>query len=97
MRRDRIVNAHAEHDINVDRPDLDDDKAMMKVQKDQRKRFEKDNRDRRNREVDDRESEHDTSRDFNSQRFPDKRKSARKVENYGMTSLSEDRDALKSK
>ncbi|XP_039159223.1 paired amphipathic helix protein Sin3-like 2 isoform X2 [Eucalyptus grandis] len=94
-RRDRIINAHAEHDINVDRPDLDDDKAMIKVQKDQRKRFEKDNRDRRNREVDDRESEHDTSRDFNSQRFPDKRKSARKVENYGMTSC-EDRDALKS-
>lgn len=54
------------------------------MSKDQRKRGEKENRDRRNRDLDDREVEQDNNRDFNLQRFPDKRKSAvKKVEGFG--------------
>ncbi|KDP45427.1 hypothetical protein JCGZ_09676 [Jatropha curcas] len=98
-RRDRIVTSNTERDLSVDRPELDDDKAMMKVHKEQRKRAEKENRDRRNRDQDDREPEHDSNRDFSLQRFPDKRKSSRKVEGFGINSnisSYDDKDNLKS-
>ena len=39
-----------DRDVSVDRNDMDDDKTMIKMQKDQRKRAEKENRERRNRE-----------------------------------------------
>ncbi|GLT33331.1 hypothetical protein SLA2020_079300 [Shorea laevis] len=98
-RRDRIITSHADRDLSVDRPDLDDDKAMMKMQKEQRKRVERDNRDRRTRDQDDREPEHDNNRDFNLHRFPEKRKSARKIEGFGVNSnyaSYDDKDTLKS-
>ncbi|KAF5961754.1 hypothetical protein HYC85_002963 [Camellia sinensis] len=47
-RRDRSITPHTDHDLSVERTDMDDDKTMMKMQKDQRKRAEKENRDRRN-------------------------------------------------
>lgn len=71
---------------------------VMKLQKEQRKRAEKENN-RRNRDQDDREMEHDNNRDFNSQRFSDKKKPSRKVEGFGANSnfaSYEDKDALKS-
>ncbi|GKU97035.1 hypothetical protein SLEP1_g10217 [Rubroshorea leprosula] len=74
-RRDRIISSHADRDLSVDRPDLDDDKAMVKMQKEQRKRVERDNRDRKPRDQDDREPEHD-NRDSSLHRLPEKRKSA---------------------
>ncbi|KAH9739826.1 Paired amphipathic helix protein Sin3-like 2 [Citrus sinensis] len=79
-RRDRIATSHADRDLSVDRPEMDDEKLMIKMQKEQRRRAEKENRDRRNRDQDDREIEHDNNRDFNLQRFPDKKKSIKKVE-----------------
>ncbi|OMO52741.1 Paired amphipathic helix [Corchorus olitorius] len=89
-RRDRIITSHADRDLSVDRPELDDDKATIKMQKDQRKRVDKDNRDRRTRDQDD--TEHD-NRDFNLHRFPDKKRSGRKVEGFASY---DDRDTLKS-
>ncbi|XVF60417.1 hypothetical protein PTKIN_Ptkin08bG0044100 [Pterospermum kingtungense] len=90
-RRDRIISSHADRDLSVDRPELDDDKGMMKVQKEQRKRVEKDNRDRRTRDQDD--PEHDNNRDLNLQRFPDKKRSGRKIEGFASY---DDRDTFKS-
>lgn len=55
----------------------------MRVEKEQRKRGEKDrreDRDKRDRERDDKEFDHDGSRDFNLQRFPHKRKPSRRAE-----------------
>lgn len=72
---------------------------MMKVLKEQRKRFpEKENRDRRNRDHEDREVETDNNRDYNLQRFPEKRKSSRKVDGFGANanfSPYDDKDTLK--
>ncbi|XWS40811.1 hypothetical protein CRYUN_Cryun17cG0027500 [Craigia yunnanensis] len=90
-RRDRVITSHADRDLSVDRPELDDDKAMMKMQKEQRKRVDKDNRDRRTRDQDD--HEHDDNRDFHLQRFPDKMRSGRKIEGFASY---DDRDTLKS-
>ncbi|KAJ4826449.1 hypothetical protein Tsubulata_013641 [Turnera subulata] len=98
-RRDRIPTAHAERDASVDRPELDDEKALMKVHKEQRKRFEKENKDRRNRDQDDREPDPDSSRDFNLHHFPDKKKSSRKVEGFGTSSgfaSYDEKDSIKS-
>lgn len=98
-RRDRIIPSHADRDLSVDRPELDDDKGMVKVQKEHRKRCEKENRDRRNRDDDDRELENDNNRDYKLQRFPEKRKSSRKVEGFGVTANFapyDDKDSLKS-
>lgn len=78
---------------------MDDDKTMMKLQKDQRKRVEKDNRERRHRDHDYRESEHESNRNFSMQRPHDKRKSARKVEDFGVNPVPatyDDKDALRS-
>ena len=71
----------------------------MKMQKDQRKRAEKDSRERKNRDQDYRESELDSNRDFSVQRIYDKRKSARKVEDFGVNPVVasyDDKDALRS-
>lgn len=71
---------------------------VMKLQKEQRKHAEKENN-RRNHDQDDRETEHDNHRDFNSQRFSDKKKPSRKVEGFGANSnfaSYDDKDSLKS-
>jgi paired amphipathic helix protein Sin3a len=89
-RRDRFPSH--DRDMSVERPDLDDDKTMMNMHKEQRKR---ESRDRRIRDHDDREHDLD-----NSQRFPDKKKSVKKAEAYGLSSdlaSHDDKDALKSK
>ncbi|CAJ2665561.1 unnamed protein product [Trifolium pratense] len=87
-RRDRFPSH--DRDLSVERPDLDDDKTMMNMHKEQRKR---ESRDRRIRDHDDREHDLD-----NSQRFPDKKKSVKKAEAYGLSSdfaSHDDKDALK--
>ena len=69
------------------------------MQKDQRKRAEKDSRERRNRDQNYRESELDSNRDFSMLRIHDKRKSARKVEDFGVTTVVppyDDKDTLRS-
>ncbi|KAL2939201.1 Paired amphipathic helix protein Sin3-like 2 [Bienertia sinuspersici] len=98
-RKDKVGTSHADHDLSVERPELDEDRVPMKSHKDQRKRVDKDSRDRRNRDLDDREPEHDNNRDFNMQRLPDKRKPARKAEGFGANSIlasSDDKSAVKS-
>ncbi|PPS02262.1 hypothetical protein GOBAR_AA18401 [Gossypium barbadense] len=90
-RRDWIMTSHADKDLSVDRPELDDDKDILKMQKDQRKHVEKDSRDRRTREHDD--PEHDNNRDFNLQRFPDKKRSGRKIEGFAS---NDERDTFKT-
>lgn len=97
--RDKIIPSHADRDSSIYRTDLDDDKAMMKIHKEQKRRTEKENRDRRNRDQDDREPSHENNRDFNLQRLPEKRKSSRKVEGFGANPILasyDDKDALKS-
>lgn len=88
-----------DRDPSVDHPNISDDKALLKVQKDQRKYPEKDiSRNKRNVEVDDRESEHDNG-DFNSHHVQDKRKTTRKVEGFRASPdfrCNDDKDALKS-
>lgn len=90
-RRDRIITSHADHGLSVDHPELDDDKTMMKMQKEHRKRVEKENRDRRTRDLDD--SKHDNNRDFNLQRIHDKKRYGRKIEGFASY---DDRDTFKS-
>uniref|UniRef100_A0A7N0U8T1 Histone deacetylase interacting domain-containing protein n=1 Tax=Kalanchoe fedtschenkoi TaxID=63787 RepID=A0A7N0U8T1_KALFE len=84
-RRDRMLGSHTERDLSVDRPDLEADKAMMKMHKEQRKRAEKEARDRRHRDHDDRELEHD-------------RKPSRKIEGFGSPSFAneDDKSAMRS-
>ncbi|XP_071706353.1 paired amphipathic helix protein Sin3-like 2 isoform X2 [Rutidosis leptorrhynchoides] len=87
-KRDRV---NAERDPSVECPDVDD-KSTVKLQKEQRKRPEKESRDRRNSDQDNKDHDLDSNRDL-------KRKSARKVEDFGVQSGSapyDDKDALKS-
>lgn len=84
--------------MSAERPELDDDKTMMNIHKEQRKR---ESRDRRMRDQDEREHDLENGRDLNLQRFPDKKKSVvKKAEGFGMASdftSYEDKDTLKSK
>lgn len=86
--KERPVGSYPEHDLSVDRPDLDHDRALMKVEKEQRRRSEKEKERREDRERrDDRDFDHDGSRDFNMQRFPHKRKSTRRGEDLATDQL----------
>ncbi|KAG8654023.1 paired amphipathic helix protein Sin3-like 4 isoform X6 [Manihot esculenta] len=91
-KKDRTTVSRADRDFSVDRPDPDHDRSLIRSDKEQRRRGEtekerKEDRDRRDQE--DRDYEHDGSHEF-MQRFPPKRKSARKVED----SAAEHQDAL---
>ncbi|MCE2055418.1 hypothetical protein HAX54_042548 [Datura stramonium] len=94
FRRDRIIGPHAERDLSIERPDLDDDKTMMKLHKEQKRRAEKESRDRRTHDQDYRGPNNENNEDLSMQRHTDKRKSARKVEVFG--GPHEDKDALKN-
>lgn len=93
FRRDRILAPHTTRDASIERPDLDDDKTMIKLHREHRKRPEKDIRDRRSRDQDYKDVEHDMHR------LSEKRKSIRKVENFGEDPVfapCDNKDALKS-
>lgn len=82
-----------ECDRSVDRHELEDNKTMIKLHKEQKKRGDKDIMDRSNREKEYRDPDHDMHR------LSEKRKSARKVENFGgdpVPSPYDDKDALRS-
>ncbi|KAI4347649.1 hypothetical protein L6164_008441 [Bauhinia variegata] len=84
-----------EHDLSVDRHELDDDKAMIKVHRDPRKRVEKERKDRRIHDQDEREPDHD----INMQHSPEKKKCVKKAEGFGLTTdftSHEEKDNLKS-
>ncbi|KAL7100797.1 hypothetical protein ACP275_08G017500 [Erythranthe tilingii] len=94
-RRDRLlIEPNRERDISVERPDMDDDKTVTKLQRDQRKHIERENR--RNRDQDDRDPDTENNGDISMLRHSDKKKSARKVEEFGGNSNLDDKDALKS-
>ncbi|KAH7852863.1 hypothetical protein Vadar_030208 [Vaccinium darrowii] len=76
---DKILAPHT----HFERNNVDEDKTMIKMQKDQRKHAEKDNMERQSSDQDYREPEHDFSRDFNMGSLYDKQKSDRKVEDFG--------------
>ena len=72
--------SHADRDLSVDWPELDHDKALMKADKEQRKRGEKEkdrreDRDRKEREQDDTDFENGEMH-----RFPHRRRSAHRSE-----------------
>lgn len=70
---------------------------MSRLHKEQKKRAERENRERRNRDQDYREPENENNGDISMHRLADKRKSARKVEDFGGNTIStDDKDALKS-
>ncbi|XP_051141397.1 paired amphipathic helix protein Sin3-like 2 isoform X2 [Andrographis paniculata] len=98
LRRDRAFDPTAERDLSVERPDMDDDKTIMKIHKEQKKHTEKENRDRRNRDLDDRDTELENNGDT-SARPSERRKASRKTEDFGGNSNTagyEDKDALRS-
>lgn len=68
----------------------------MKLNKEQRKRAEKESKERRNHDHDDREIENNNNRDFNIQRLHDRKKSARKIEGFEGNANSDDKETLKS-
>ncbi|KAL8114658.1 hypothetical protein AgCh_021500 [Apium graveolens] len=88
FQRDRIISPCMEGDPSLEHHDIDDDKSMNRLHKEQKKQGDKDNRDKRNRDPD-----HDMHR------LSEKRKSALKVENFGgdpVLAPYDDKDALKS-
>ncbi|KAL3640139.1 hypothetical protein CASFOL_015107 [Castilleja foliolosa] len=87
-RRDKIAGSHGEQDLRAERPDVDDDKIVMKLHKEQKKHSERDNRDK----------SHDNENN-SMHRSSEKRKPARKVEDFGGSSnlaSIDDKDAWKS-
>ncbi|KAI3761948.1 hypothetical protein L1987_52371 [Smallanthus sonchifolius] len=91
-RQDRSNGSHAELDLNAD----EDDKMMMKLHKEHRKRSEKESRDRRNYDQDYKEPDLDANRDMHR---IGKRKSSSKTEDFGVHSgvaPNGDKDSLKS-
>ncbi|PWA44006.1 SIN3-like 2 [Artemisia annua] len=91
-RRDRIIPSHGERGPSAEL-EMDDDKSMVKLHKEQRK---KEIKDRRTRDQDFKDPDIDTNRDMLRL---EKRKSARKVEDYRVRSglgPYDDKDALKS-
>ncbi|XP_077217558.1 paired amphipathic helix protein Sin3-like 4 [Tasmannia lanceolata] len=81
-KRERI--SHADRAFRVDPSDPEHDKALMKVDKEQRKRAEKEKErkeDRDRRDHDDKDLEHDINRDLdNLHRVPHKRKPGRRAD-----------------
>ncbi|KAL1211316.1 Paired amphipathic helix protein Sin3-like 1 [Cardamine amara subsp. amara] len=91
-RRERAVASRG--DYSVERYDLNDDKTMVKMQREHRKRVDKENRARRGRDLDDKEAEQD-----NLHHFPEKRKSSRRadgLEAYSGSASHSEKDNLKS-
>ncbi|KAL3833187.1 hypothetical protein ACJIZ3_007923 [Penstemon smallii] len=100
LRRDRIMDPHGERDISVERQDMDDDKTVMKLHKEHKRYVEKENRDKRIRDQNDRDPDTENNGDTNMHRLSEKKKSARKVEEFGGNSnlaSYDDKDAIQSK
>ncbi|GAA0174502.1 chromatin/chromatin-binding, or -regulatory protein [Lithospermum erythrorhizon] len=98
-RRDKIVSLHAERDPSVEPPDMDDDKTVMKLHKEHKKRGEKEGRERRQRDQDYREPEYETNGDVSMNRLAEKRRAVRKNEEVGGSAnlaFPEEKDSLRS-
>ncbi|KAF2587349.1 hypothetical protein F2Q70_00037890 [Brassica cretica] len=91
-RRERAVTSRS--DYSADHNDLCDDKTVVKMQREQRKLADKENRERRGRVLDEREADQD-----NLHHFPEKRKSSRRAEGpeaYSGSASHTEKDNLKS-
>ncbi|XP_013638049.1 PREDICTED: paired amphipathic helix protein Sin3-like 1 isoform X1 [Brassica oleracea var. oleracea] len=91
-RRERAVTSRS--DYSADHNDLCDDKTVVKMQREQRKLADKENRERRGRVLDEREADQD-----NLDHFPEKRKSSRRAEGpeaYSGSASHTEKDNLKS-
>ncbi|CAN6801239.1 unnamed protein product [Brassica oleracea var. botrytis] len=91
-RRERAVTSRS--DYSADHNDLWDDKTVVKMQREQRKLADKENRERRGRVLDEREADQD-----NLHHFPEKRKSSRRAEGpeaYSGSASHTEKDNLKS-
>ncbi|RAL40892.1 hypothetical protein DM860_008590 [Cuscuta australis] len=98
-RRDRIIGPYGERDRSVEKPDVDEDKVTMKIHKEHKKREEKESRDWRDYDHDYREPESENNGDINVHNLNEKKKSARKVGEFGGSSTvasCDDQDALRS-
>ncbi|KAK4477405.1 hypothetical protein RD792_016626, partial [Penstemon davidsonii] len=98
-RRDRVIGPHGDRDLSVERQDMDDDKTVIKLHKEQKKHTDKDNRDKRNRDQDYRDLDTENNGETSMHRLSEKRKSSRKVEDFGGNSnvaSYDDKEALKS-
>ncbi|KAL2523463.1 Paired amphipathic helix protein Sin3-like 2 [Forsythia ovata] len=97
LRRDKIIIPHGERDPSVECPEVDDDKTVMMLHKDRKKRAERENKDKRNRYQDNRDTDNENNGDISMHRLSDKRKSAQKVNDFGGNSnlvSCDDKDAL---
>lgn len=71
----------------------------MKLHKEQKKHGERENRERRSRDRDDKDPDTENNGDISMHRLSEKRKSARKVEDFGGNSTlapNDDKDDVKS-
>nr|GMD56502.1 paired amphipathic helix protein Sin3-like 2 isoform X1 [Ipomoea batatas] len=99
FRRDRIIGPYGERDHSVERPDADDDKSTIRIHKEQKRREEKENREWREYDHDYREPSSENNGDISMHRLNEKKKSARKVGEFGASSTLasyDDQDALRS-
>ncbi|CAN8256262.1 unnamed protein product [Cochlearia groenlandica] len=76
-RREKVAAFRGDRDHSVDRSDFNDDKSMVKMHREQRKRVDKEIRERRSRDLEDGEAEQD-----NLHHFPEKGKSSRRTEGF---------------
>ncbi|CAN0924410.1 Paired amphipathic helix protein Sin3-like 1 [Linum grandiflorum] len=89
LRRDSVATSHIESNHSVEKPGIDEDKLMLKTQKEQKKQAEKDGRDKRSHDQDERELDNDSNR----------RKPSLKVEGSGISSNAashDEKDGIKS-
>lgn len=101
--KDRTTASPADRDLNVECPDPDHDRVVMKAEKEQRRRGEKE-RDRRDQEHYDRDFEIDGNRDYMRSQHKRSEKPARKGEDSGIEQLQQlgdghaydDKNAMKS-
>ncbi|KAJ8546294.1 hypothetical protein K7X08_018877 [Anisodus acutangulus] len=94
LRQSHVEKRFLCDNLSIERADLDDDKTMMNFHKEQKRHAEKESRDRRIHDQDYKEPDNENNEDLSMHRHTDKKKSARKVEEFG--GPHEDKDALKN-
>lgn len=90
--------SRGEHDPSVERPEVEEDKTVMTLHKDQKRRAERENKDKRTRYSDNRDTDNENNGDISMHHHSDKSKSAQKVDDFGGNSnmvSHDDKDALK--
>ncbi|XP_073018973.1 paired amphipathic helix protein Sin3-like 2 isoform X2 [Primulina eburnea] len=98
-RQNRINGSHGEHDPSFDRPDVDDDKTVLKLHAENKQHSESESRDERSHDQDARDPGNENNGDISMHRLCDESKCAQKAEDSGGNSnlpANEDKDALKS-